>query len=223
MNKQEALRLQVLKILGLEGALHDFVPLTSRWLGERLEVSQQTASRYILALLEDGMIERQLRVRTQMIKLAPTGVKRLKREFADYRQLFKRLNQLQIRGTIISGLGEGKYYIGQPRYQAQFQETLWFKPYEGTLNIKLLYAERHKIKTLVEHDGIVIEGFQDPETERTFGDVKCFLARIRSIECAIVMPARSHYRDVIEVIAPVHLRSALDLEDGDTVDVSVLL
>lgn len=223
MKQIEALQIQFLKQLGLKGAIHDFIPLTSRQVGDMLGISQQSASRYLLTLLKTDLIERQLRARSQLIKISEKGLEVLNKEYADYRQLFKLVSQLRIRGVAVSGLGEGKYYIGQQGYSGQFQQKLWFKPYEGTLNVKLLINENHKLKILQGNEGILVHGFEDEETKRTFGDVKCFLAKIQTIDCAIVMPMRSHYNDVIEVISQEHLRTNLGINDGDIIEIEIYL
>ena len=50
-----------------------------------------------------------------------------------------------------------------------------------------------------------------------------YKAKIRNIDCAIVVPERSHYIDTIEIICQYHLRRTLSLEDGDSVDVKISL
>jgi len=57
---------------------------------------------------------------------------------------------------------------------------------------------------------------------RSFGGVRCFLATINSVEGAVVLIGRTHHDDsVIELIAPIHLRSRLNLKDGSKVKVIV--
>jgi CTP-dependent riboflavin kinase len=38
---------------------------------------------------------------------------------------------------------------------------------------------------------------------------------------ALILPLRSHYTDIIELIAPQNLRESLGLKDGDLVHVEV--
>ena len=44
---------------------------------------------------------------------------------------------MEIKGKIISGMGKGTYFMSQDIYVKQFQEKLQFKPFVGTLNIKI--------------------------------------------------------------------------------------
>jgi riboflavin kinase len=120
-----------------------------------------------------------------------------------------------VRGKVAAGLGEGQYYISREGYRAQFLQKLGFAPFPGTLNIKLdepfVPVARREIK---------IEGFQDEG--RTFGDCRCYKIRVKGIEAAIVRPERSSYpANLVEVIAPVRLREALGLVNGDEVEVTV--
>ncbi|MDD2936426.1 MAG: DUF120 domain-containing protein [Candidatus Methanomethylophilaceae archaeon] len=41
------------------------------------------------------------------------------------------------------------------------------------------------------------------------------------MDCAIVVPERSHYADVIEVVCQYHLRRTLSLSDRDPIEVRV--
>jgi riboflavin kinase len=211
----------VLKSLALLGATEEFVTLSSRELGERLQTTQQTASIRILDLLKRGYITRKVGARKQGMMLTNKGIDVLRQEHADYMRIFEFTKELEITGTVFSGIGEGKYYISQTEYKKQFKEKLWFVPFPGTLNVKLLGGELSKLNILREAEGIDIEGFQ--KEGRTFGPGKCFLATINREECAVVIPRRSHYTDVLEIISKHYLRDKLGIKDGDNVEVLISL
>jgi len=210
-----------LKQIALLGGVHDYIAISSRELGELLDISQQSASKKILELLSNGLIERDLGARRQRIRLTDNGFELLRKEYSDYQRIFEMKDHLVIMGTIISGLGEGQYYVNQPEYLDQFQKKLWFKPYEGTLNVKVNDSELPKLEILRKAEGINIIGFQ--KEGRTFGDVKAFLAKVHNMECAVVMPSRSHYKNVVELMCKYHLRRTLGIRDGDQVEVIVSL
>ena len=90
---------------------------------------------------------------------------------------------------------------------------------EGTLNIHVDPDDVGKLDVIKSVAGVPINGFTD--NGRSFGNVVAYKARIRNIDCAIVVPERSHYADIIEIICQYHLRRTLSLEDGDRVDVKV--
>lgn len=210
-----------LKQIALLGGVHDYIAISSRELGELLEISQQSASKKILELLSNGLIERDLGARRQRIRLTDKGFDLLRKEYSDYQRIFEMKDHLVLLGNVVSGLGEGQYYINQSEYLDQFQKKLWFKPYEGTLNVKIGDQELAKLNILKKAEGITIKGFE--KEGRTFGDVKAFLAKVHNMECAVVMPSRSHYKNVIELTCKYHLRRTLGLQDGDPVEVIVSL
>ncbi len=213
--------ISVLKHIGLVGGVHDFTPISSRMLADELGISQQSASKKILELLEDELITRRLGARRQFIKITDKGLNFLRSEYSDYQRLFELADYLTIRGVVTSGLGEGKYYVTQKGYMDQFMDKLWFKPYEGTLNIKISGRDLNKLSLIKNLDGIPIDGFEDHG--RTFGKGKCFLCDIQGVECAIMDPNRTHYEKVIEIISKHYLRNKLKLKDGDVVEVRIAL
>ena len=171
--------------------------------------------------MADDLIVRRLGARRQFIKLTNKGMNLLRKEYSEYQRLFELADYITIQGVVTSGLGEGKYYVTQKGYMDQFMDKLWFKPFEGTLNISISGGELNKLQLVRSLDGIPISGF---ETEgRTFGNGKCFLCDIQGVECAIMQPNRSHYENVLEIISKYYLRDKLELKDGDVVEIRVAL
>lgn len=215
------MKLKLLKHLALQNAVNEYIPITSTKLAKELNISQQSASNIILKLLKDGYIERKFGVRNQLIKITEKGIAELRREYSEYQRIFESAEYLKISGIVVSGMGEGRYYLSQEEYLKQIKEKLWFEPYKGTLNLKILSNDLSKIEILKNKEGILISGFK--KDNRTFGDCKCFLATIQGVEGAIIMPIRSHYSDIIEVISFFYLREKLKLKDGDVVELFVNL
>ena len=210
-----------LRRIALMGGMHDYVVISSRELGELLTMSQQSASKRILELLDAGLISRDLGARRQRIRLTQKGVDLLRKEYTEYQRIFEMRDEVVIKGIVVTGMGEGQYYVTQPGYQEQFTDKLGFTPYEGTLNVKVPASDLHKVQTMKKAKPIVIHGFE--RNGRTFGDVECHKATIQNIECAVVVPTRSHYDDVLEILCKYHLRRTLSLNDGDEVEVRVSL
>ena len=208
---------ELLKQLAKIGGLHDHVFISSSELADRIGVSQQTASRKILELLDAGLIVRRMGTRKQHIRVSPAGVDVLRHEYAEYKQLFQGGERLTIRGRVVTGLGEGRYYISREGYRKAFSKLLGFDPFPGTLNIEVDPLDREKVSELKDMDGLMIEEFQSEG--RTFGAVKCFRATLGGAETAAIFPLRSHHVHVIELISPVGLREKLSLVDGQDVQV----
>lgn len=122
---------------------------------------------------------------------------------------------MKIEGTVVPGLGEGKYYLLQEKYNEQFKKKLGFEPFPGTLNIELNEKEMGKMKLLKEMEGINIEGFET--NERTFGKARCLKGNVEGKEIAAILPERSHHSNVIEIISPINLRKELGLKDGERI------
>lgn len=118
-----------------------------------------------------------------------------------------------MRGMAISGSGEGKKFISMEEYKKQIIEKTNIEPYLGTLNLKV---EKSLIDDLKKVEGILIKGFSKDGI--TYGNVKCFLIDIRKIDAAVLLPEKSKYRDVVEIIASESLRKKLAIKDGDSVE-----
>jgi len=214
--------LEILKQLALMDATRSFVKISSKELADKINQSLQTAARKLKDLEDKGLIERVLDKGGQFIAINEKGKKVLYKEYLDYKKIFERGENIIITGKAMSGVGEGRYYVSLEGYRKQFIDKLNFDPYPGTLNLKLNKEQLYFRRRLDEEDGIKIEGFSTKD--RTFGEVKAFRCRINGIEGAVVLPQRTHYPpDVLEVIAPVRIRDVLEIKDGDTVNVEVIL
>ncbi|KYH42469.1 MAG: Transcriptional regulator of a riboflavin/FAD biosynthetic operon (rfk) [Candidatus Bathyarchaeota archaeon B63] len=208
------------------GARDRTVKLSTGFIAEKLNLSQQTVSRQLIELERKGWIRRTAAREGSLIRLTEAGEAQLRAVHSALDALFeeKRPISIMIEGVVFSGLGEGAYYITRKRYREQFIEKLGFDPYPGTLNLKLV--SEYDIQMRRELDarpGVDIEGFRDEN--RTYGPVKCFPARINGREDGeVVLALRTHYNSsVIEIISPHYLRGALKLKDGNKVKVEVFL
>jgi riboflavin kinase len=210
-----------LKHIALLGGVKGPVSFSSASLGCVLGVSQQTASKRLLDLARDGLITRNIVARREQVKLTSKGVEALRREHADYKRIFEISKELILRGVVESGLGEGAFYMRQKGYKEQFARKLGYEPYEGTLNLRCSGKDMANLDVLRQADGIQIEEFHSGG--RMFGGAKCFRATMSGVECAVIMPLRSHHSDTVELISRVNLRTRLGLKDGDTAELSVLL
>ncbi len=213
--------LQCLKAIALMGGCRGPVWISSQSFGDSLSLSPQTASRRLKSLEGQRLIDRSLRPDGQYVAVTREGEKALRREYTDYLQMFgEGGGPYSLTGSVISGLGEGRYYMSLPAYQDQFRKVLGQDPFPGTLNLRLSSASGDVKKKVDALPWTRIQGFV--QDGRTFGDARSLPCRIGEIPCAIVVPGRSHYPDdVIELISPVELRVALGLSDGDLVTVEV--
>ena len=218
--------LATLKALALQGGLDGDQKVSCSALAERLDASTQTASRRLQRLEEADLVEREIVSDGQWVTVTATGQRALQREYADYRRIFERDASVELHGSITSGMGEGRHYISLPGYMRQFEEKLGYEPFLGTLNLELdpdSVRERGRLTAL---EPVTIEGWADEE--RTYGPAYCYPATVENEAgesqeaCHVITPERTHHGDdQLEVIAPVKLREALDLDDGSTLAVRV--
>ncbi|XHH10166.1 MAG: DUF120 domain-containing protein [Candidatus Bathyarchaeia archaeon] len=222
--KQEWQHVYMLLKLAEMGAYRRIAKISTEFLAEKLGISQQTASRYLIELERKGWIKRNITPEGSLIKIDESGVRELLRLYSSLKVVIETAYppSVTLEGVVFTGLGEGAYYISKENYRKQLTEKLGFEPYLGTLNLKL--SSDYDIKTRMEleaYPAIEVEGFKN--TDRSFGLVRCYPAIIgNKVKGALVTATRSHYDiSVLEIIAPVYLRKQLNLKDGHKVKVEV--
>jgi riboflavin kinase len=206
-----------------KGAKHNFVTITTSSLGRNIKKSQQAASKHLLELENKNFIERIISGRKISVKITPKG----------YLELVKLSNVLQknltsspsnvlLKGTLVSGLGEGAYYMSLEGYSKQFKTKIGYIPFPGTFNVKLGKKEyTEAISQFEEMEGIHIDGYSDGK--RTYGWVKCFKAKLNStINCQLIRLERSHHdTSIIELISKNSLRKTAKLSDNSKVTITI--
>lgn len=215
----------ILSELLLCGAKNNFVELTTNEIAKKIKRSQQLASKELLDLEFFGCIKRNKKSKKYTIKVTERGYQQVYDHFLFLKtavESFKHV--IDFEGHIITGMGEGAYYMSLDGYKKQFKEKLGYEPYPGTLNIKLnsmLFVEAKK--EMLKYPSINIEGFSDQS--RTFGWVKCYPASIndsKNINSSILILERTHYDDsIIELIAPFSIKEQFSLKNGDYVKLKV--
>ncbi len=213
--------LQCLKAIAVRGGCHGPVFVSTQSIGEMLGISQQTASRRLKGLESAGFITRIVAADGQHVTVTKPGEETLRKEYQEYCRIFSEGGKSYLlSGSVVSGIGEGKYYMSLGPYKEQFSAFLGFEPYPGTLNIRLAPSSMTVRKKIDALEWTRIKGFSTDG--RTFGDARCIPCRIGTITCGIVVPGRTHYPDdLVEVIAPIALRRKLGVEDNDSVNVEV--
>ena len=190
--------LKTLKILALQGGTRHSVHISSTELAEKLDISQQSASRHIIDLENKDYIKKKYAQGGQIVNINEKGIAILRKEFTEYGLIFGTEKNVKMIGTLETGLGEGGYYISQEGYMKQFNKKLNWEPYKGTFNLRLSNDEVPKIEAMKAAEGILIEGFE--EEGRTFGKAWIFKCTLKTEhgelikKCAIISPKRTHYK-----------------------------
>lgn len=190
--------------------------VTTVELAGRLSISQQSASRWVRELQEDGYLEARGRKKV----LAKKALERMERWRTAFNSLLEKKREMRVKGDVFTGKGEGKYYISREGYAKQFKEKMGFAPRYGTLNLRL--EDWREKARLSEEEGVIMEGFE--AEGRTFGALKAFPATVGGFEAAAIIPERSFYgMDVLEIVSEKNLRKALGLEEGSPVEVKITI
>lgn len=208
-----------------KGARHNFVEITTTDLGRSIGRSQQAASKHLLDLENSGYIERAKKGQKFAVKITDKGYSEIQNLFSSLRTALESAPAtIDFEGNIVSGMGEGAYYMSLEGYRKQFKEKLGYEPYQGTLNVRLtdpIYMNARR--ELGKHQSIFIDGFSDGT--RTYGWVKCYRAVVNDgavDNAAVLVLERTHYDDsMLEVIAPVSIKQEAGIKNGDRIKVQV--
>jgi riboflavin kinase len=218
--------LAALKLVALDGALEGRVPVTCSALADRLDASNQTASRRLQRLEDATYIDRDMTGDGQLVSVTDEGERVLQREYADYRRLFEGDADVELSGVVTSGMGEGRHYISLSGYMRQFRERLAYEPFAGTLNVDLDDESVRARARMDALDPVDIDGWEDDD--RTYGPAFCWPATVetgggdRYESAHVIAPERTHHGDdQLEVIAPERLRDELGLDDDDELTIHV--
>jgi len=208
---------ELLLLLAKKGALRVPARVTTVELGSMLGMSQQNASVRLRSLEQEGLVER----KGGLIQITPSGEKALRADFDELRKILEPGTMI-MRGKVVEGLREGKFYMSLPGYRSQIEKKLGFAPYAGTLNLELLPEFVEKRIELRSFKPILISGFE--HKGKSYGPIEAYRCRVRGIDGAVIFPRRSqHGLSVIEIIAPVYLVGELRLTKGSELEVEVFL
>jgi riboflavin kinase len=210
-----------------KGARHNFVEVTTTLLGKDIGRSQQAASKHLLDLETSGYVERLKKGQKYAVKVTDKGYSEIQSLYLSLRAALESAPAtMDFEGNVISGMGEGAYYMSLEGYRRQFREKLGYEPYPGTLNVRLtdqIYMNGRL--ELGKHPSIFINGFSDGT--RTYGWVKCYRATINDgaiDNAAVLVLERTHYDDsMLEVIGPISIKQAAGIKNGDRIKVQVQL
>ena len=212
----------------LLGAKYSFVELTTTDLGKNIMKSQQAASKHLQELDAAGYIDRVRRGQKFRVKLTDKGYSAIERLFSTLKTAIESTppTTISFEGRVVSGMGEGAYYMSLAGYRKQFYEKLGYEPYPGTLNVKLVdKIFRDARREIGKYPSIFIDGFSD--TKRTYGWAKCYLAQINDgaiRNAAVLVLERTHYDEsMLELIAPVSIKDTVGIHNGDKIRIKMLV
>ena len=125
------------------------------------------------------------------------------------------MKRIELIGRVFAGKGEGKKFIELPWVGVQINKKLGFKPYPGTLNLRLS-RDSSKLTELINKNKIL--KIYPPAG---YCEGLLFKATIGELDIGVIVPQVDNYpSDVLEVVSPLHLREELKLHNGNLVTVT---
>lgn len=124
-------------------------------------------------------------------------------------------DNVTITGRIVSGVKKGAFFTQLDWVQEQCQKKLGFKPYPGTLNLEIKEETIPIVEALRKGKGIEL---MPPDADFCTGHA--YRVSVMGVSGALIAPAEDvsvHGKNIIEVIAPISLKEALDVKDGDEI------
>lgn len=131
------------------------------------------------------------------------------------------MGSFKFHGRVFSGLGKGAYYVAHPAFMPKFVRLLGYEPFPGTLNLRLESPAEIEARGLLgakKGDSIPASRYDGQE----FSSAKCFPGRMGRVDVVLTIPQITAYdKTVLEIMAAVRLRDALNLTDGQVVELTV--
>jgi len=223
MTELKIQHLLTLSYLLSKGAKYNYVTITTSALGKNIHKSQQAASKHLLELEQNKFISRIISGRNLSVKITSKGYSEIvKISSILQKSLDSSPSVVNLQGTLVSGMGEGAYYMGLNGYTKQFKSKIGYVPFPGTLNVRLdKKIHQEAMKQFETLDGVKIKSFSDGK--RTYGWVKCFSAKLNnSIKCQLIILERTHHDEsVIELISKTCIRKNTKLKDGSKISIKI--
>lgn len=198
-----------------KGAHVSPLKVTESELAASLRMPQQTLSRRIIELEAEGRIKRS----KEGILLTKKSTNEAISLKGSIEEALSNPSSIEIRGEIVSGIGEGKYYMSLPGYKDQLTKLYGFEPYPGTLNVKLPPEEVQKRLLLRERKGAYIKGFE--HKGKKLGGLISYVCHFNGTSAVAIFPEKSqHGLNIIELVGPIEFRKKFALKDGEQVSLS---
>jgi riboflavin kinase len=130
----------------------------------------------------------------------------------------KTKKRMKVTGAVVSGLGESASFLTIPWVNHQITQMVRFSPYAGTLNVDVADAAVQRRLRRHGTDKILPE-------EKGFCEALVFRGKVAGrYPCGVILPLVPSYpASILEIVAPVHLKDALSMKDGDGIEVEIYL
>jgi CTP-dependent riboflavin kinase len=124
-----------------------------------------------------------------------------------------------LKGHVVSGARKAAFFTQLDWVVEQCARKLGFRPFPGTLNIEIQPENHPEIGTVKREKWVELI-----PTDSAFCSARAIPVTIEGLAAALILPeekVRTHGRHIVEVIAPVKLRAALNIDDGDVISMAI--
>jgi len=131
-------------------------------------------------------------------------------------------NKRVLKGRVVSGAKKAAFFTQLDWVLEQCWQKLRFKPFPGTLNVEILPECLLDVESIQKEKGI--ELIPPDQIHSAFCTAQVLPVSIEKANAAIIIPSekvRVHGKNIIEVIAPMSLKDALNVNNGDTVTITI--
>ena len=126
---------------------------------------------------------------------------------------------VSLRGVVTTGLGQGGRFMAVDWVREGIRRLVGFDPYPGTLNVRLVEPAALHAWRRISHDATLR---LDPPPPETCGARLVLATLMPDVAAAIVVPdVTGHGDDLLELVAAVHVRNHLGLQEHDPVTLQV--
>jgi CTP-dependent riboflavin kinase len=125
----------------------------------------------------------------------------------------------KISGRVVGGAGKAAHFTQLDWVQEQCFTKLGFRPYPGTLNLEVAEKSLPVVEAMKREKGISLI-----PTEPGCCAARALPLTIGTVSGALIVPEESvniHGKKIIEVMAPVRLKDALCIYEGDSVTLEI--
>lgn len=124
-----------------------------------------------------------------------------------------------MRGVVVSGVGEGAFFVGLEWFRDAVKRLASIDPYPGTLNVRLVdAAELDRWRVVSDEAALPV---MPPRREDCGGRLVPVRLADESHAAVVIPDVTRHDDDVLEIIAADHLRTRLGLRDGDVMSFAI--
>ena len=128
---------------------------------------------------------------------------------------------VKIIGNVVSGKGEGQFFLLLGQYIQGFEKLLGYVPFAGTLNVKVLPEYEKQALELRMGGGLVVPGFE--HAGKKYFQIKCHKAKIFRENGVIIFPFLNHHPpEILEFVCNENMRKKFGLKDGMEVEIDIL-